>query len=425
MTFISRQFAARFPLVIDVSGFRWLWLATLVSSLGNWFGVVALNIYVYDLTGSATAIAGLMAFQAIPALVLSPVTGTVVDRLRRRHVMLVAYFVAGLTWTLIPLTTTLWQIYLLAVLARLTTSFYLPAERSLVPDLVGKEQTLNANAALSMVSTTSFVLGPALAGLLIASFSAGMALWCNATSFFLAFLCILRITGEMPRTRSAAQARGAWWQEALAGLRYATGHSALRIILLTTFVSAFAGAGLIAVELVYVKDVLDGGDLGYGIYYSVAGIGGLVASTSAAYVVRRFTLAGAYVASVLATGLLFFPYANIPILWFVILVSGFHTIPWVMGMILVDTMLQQWVDDTVRGRVFALIQAQRSAGQILVTAILAPLVDLWGPVPIMNLSGVIYTLAGLYAVTHVGALRQSEQRAEQERFTEPAPAHAD
>jgi MFS family permease len=422
VTFLTRTFAASFPLVVSNRGFRRLWFATLISSLGNWFGVIALNIYVYDLTGSATAIAGLMAFQAIPALVLSPVTGVVVDRLPRRRIMIAAYLVAGLTWTLIPFTTTLWQIYLLAVVARLTTSFYLPAERSLAPDLVGKEHSLNANAALSLVSTLSLTLGPALAGLLIAAFSTGAALWVNAASFFLAILFILRITGELPRTKSSDEVKPSWWNEAVAGLRYATSRPALRILLLTTFVSAFAGAGLIAVELVYVKDVLNGGDVGYGFYYSVAGIGALIASSSAGYAVRRLTLAGAYVACVLATGLLFFPYANVPVLWFVIVVTGIHAIPWIMGIILVDTMLQQWVDDRVRGRVFALIQAQRSAGQILVTAILAPLVDLWGPVPIMNLSGVIYTLVGLYAVARLGVLQRAEREATPGPTAQPSPS---
>jgi hypothetical protein len=107
---------------------------------------------------------------------------------------------------------------------------------------------------------------------------------------------------------------------------------------------------------------------------------------------------------------MFFPYANVPILWFVVVVAGLHTVPWVLAMICVDTMVQQWVDEAVRGRIFALIQAERNAGQVLVTAMLAPLVDLWGPVPIMNFSGVVYTLAGLYAVRCLGRLRQAEQR---------------
>jgi hypothetical protein len=278
-----------------------------------------------------------------------------------------------------------------------------------VPDLVPKEHVLAANAAISVVATTALVIGPALAGLLVAAAGAGAALWVNAASFFLAILFVLRISGELPRTRTAGQTDARWWQEAIAGLRYATGSEALRIVLITTFVSAFAGAGLLAVELVYVKDFLNGGDTGYGIYYSVAGIGALLASSSAPTLVRRYTLAGCYVASVLLTGLMFFPYANVPVLWFVIVVGGLHTVPWVLAMICIDTMLQQWVADAVRGRIFALVQAERSAGQVLVTAILAPLVDLWGPVPIMNLSGMLYTLVGIYAVTRLSLLRKMER----------------
>jgi hypothetical protein len=68
-------------------------------------------------------------------------------------------------------------------------------------------------------------------------------------------------------------------------------------------------------------------------------------------------------------------------------VSGLHTIPWTLGVILVDTMLQQWVAPDVRGRVFSLLHVQRSAGHVLVAAAPARLADRWGPVVVLNLSG--------------------------------------
>jgi predicted MFS family arabinose efflux permease len=105
---------------------------------------------------------------------------------------------------------------------------------------------------------------------------------------------------------------------------------------------------------------------------------------------------------------MFFPYANVPVLWFVILVAGLHTVPWVLGYILVDTMLQQWVADEVRGRIFSLIYTQRNAGQVLVAAIMAPLVDWWGPMVVLNICGVIYTLVGVYAVFSLGVLQRQE-----------------
>jgi sugar phosphate permease len=152
--------------------------------------------------------------------------------------------------------------------------------------------------------------------------------------------------------------------------------------------------------------------------YSVAGVGAIIASTNATRWAHRFTLPGLYVSTVLLTGLMFFPYDNVQILWFVILVAGLHTVPWVLGYILVDTMLQEWVADEVRGRIFSLIHTQRNAGQVLVAAFMAPLVDWWGPVVILNISGVIYTLVGLYAISRRGVLFRQTDAIAAERMSE-------
>lgn len=399
-----------FPLILESPGFRWLWLANLVSKLGDWLGFIALNLYVFDLTGSATALAGLLAVESIPALLIGPIAGVIIDRFSRRKVMIIANLAAAFTFALLPLATMLWQVYTLALLSRVAFSFFDPAERSLVPDLVGKEKVLAANSALSVVNHLALIVGPAIAGFLVAASSAAVAFWADAASFIVAVLLITRIGGELTRTRPEGEAKPGWVDDLKVGLRYAFGNRALRVLLVTTFVAAFAGAALITVEVVYVKEVLQGGDVGYGLLYSVAGFGAILSSTNATRLAQRFTVTGLYVVTVLLTGLMFFPYANVQILWFVIIVAGLHTIPWVLGYILVDTMLQQWVADEVRGRIFSLIHTQRSAGQVLVAGMLAPLVDWWGPVMVLNLSGIVYTLVGLYAVLRLGVLRREETR---------------
>lgn len=408
---LTTSLHTRFPLLFESPGYRWLWLANMVSKLGDWLGIIALNLYVFDLTGSATALAGLLAVESIPALLISPLAGVIVDRLSRRRVMMVANLVAALMFALLPLMVSLWQIYILALLWRVTISFMEPAERSLIPDLVGKDKVLSANSGLSAVNYLALIVGPAIAGFLVAASSAAVAFWANAVSFIIAVFFIYRITGELPRTRLAGHSRPGWFDDLKIGLHYAFNNQALRVLLVTTFVAAFAGAALVTIEVVYIKEVLDGGDVGYGLLYSVAGVGAILASANAMRWARRFTLTGLYVGTVLLTGLMFFPYANIQILWFVIVVAGLHTVPWVLGYILVDTMLQQWVADEVRGRIFSLIHTQRSAGQVLVAGLLAPLVDWWGPVTVLNLSGVIYTLVGLYAINRLGVLRQAEESA--------------
>ncbi|MCK6628155.1 MAG: MFS transporter [Anaerolineae bacterium] len=407
---LLRLIHTHFPLIFESPGFRWVWLANLVSKLGDWLGFIALNLYVFDLTGSATALAGLLAVESIPALLIGPLAGVVIDRFSRRKVMILANLGAALTFALLPLASALWQIYGLALLSRVAFSFFDPAERSLVPDLVGKEKVLAANSALSVVNHLTLIVGPAIAGFLVAASSAAVAFWADAASFVVAVLLISRIGGELPRTRPEGEVKPGWFDDLKFGLGYAFGSRALRVLLVTTFVAAFAGAALITIEVVYVKEVLDGGDVGYGLLYSIAGFGAILGSTNATRLSQRFTVPGLYVATVLLTGLMFFPYANVQILWFVIIVAGLHTIPWVLGYILVDTMLQQWVADEVRGRIFGLIHTQRSAGQVLVAGMLAPLVDWWGPVTVLNLSGIVYTLVGLYAVSRLGVLRREEAR---------------
>lgn len=406
---LTATLRARFPLILESPGFRWLWLANLVSRLGDWLGFVALNLYIFDLTGSATALATLLAVEAVPTLLIGPVAGVIVDRFSRRKVMLYSNLVAALAFALLPLATSLWQIYLLALFTRTTISFFEPAERSLVPDLVGKERVLGANSALTVVNHLALVVGPAIAGLLVAASSAAWAFWANAASFIIAAFFIARIQGELPRTRTDAENKTGWFKELRSGLRYALNHSALRVLLITTFVASFAAAALLTIEVIYIKEVLKGGDEGYGLLLSIAGLGALISSTNATRWVHRFSLTGLYAMTILITGLTFFPYANIPILWFVIIFAGFQTVPWVLGYILVDTMIQQWVDDEVRGRIFSLIYTERSAGQILVAAVFAPFIDLWGPVTILNISGVIYTLAGVYTILCLPILRRQEE----------------
>jgi MFS family permease len=396
---------SRASLLSASPGFRWLWLATLVSTLGDWLGFVALNLYVFALTGSATALAGVLAAEAVPALLLGPAAGVVADRASRRRVMIVANLVAAVTYALLALSTSLWQVYALALLTRTTATFFGTAERALVPDLVGPDRALAANSALTAATFTTLVVGPAAAGLLVAAYGAPVALWANALSFVGSALCIARVPEPPAGERPAGLDRPGWLDDIRAGLGYALARPALRVLLLTTFVSSLAAAALLTVEVVYVKDVLHGGDRGYGVLLSVCGLGAVVASATAGPLGRRVGLAGLYVASLALAGLLFFPYANVPVLWFVVVTSGLQTVPWVLGSILVDTMVQQWVAADVRGRVFSLLQVQRSASAVLVAAALAPLVDRWGPVAVLNLSGGIYTLAGLYALARLRVLR--------------------
>lgn len=408
----------RFSLLNESADFRWLWLATLISRMGDWFEMVAMNLYVLKLTNSATALGGLLAMNAIPMLLVSPFAGVVVDRLPRRQVIIVANLVLALLFCLVPFATLLWQVYAIAVLARIALCFLKPAQGALLPDLVAGEQVLAANAALSVVNNVTLLIGPGLAGLLVAAYGVGPAFWIDAASFAFAALCIGQIRkGELKPGRAQATSAQSittlwrsWNQDLHLALRHTLDDSLLRVMLICNLISAIAQAGLLTIEVIYIKDVLGGGEVGYGLLYTVCGIGALAASAMITPLTRRFSLTGVYVACVLFTGLIYFPYGNIQLLWVAIPLAVIHTIPWVISWILRDTIVQMWAPEAMRGRVISLFSAQEGAGQIIVALIFAPLTDLWGVRTILNISGVLYTLLGIYAVAQRGVLSAVEKR---------------
>jgi sugar phosphate permease len=117
----------------------------------------------------------------------------------------------------------------------------------------------------------------------------------------------------------------------------------------------------------------------------------------------------------------FFPYANATVLWVAIFWGAVQTIPWVMDIIVVETLAQRWTEPEMRGRVFSLFQMQRSAGKLLAAGLFAPLVDLLGPVLLMNAAGVIYTIVALFALRGRAMMKQEpETEAPSELIPMPA-----
>src|ERR671938_1768072 len=122
--------------------FALVWLAGLISMMGDWVLFVALPIYVYQLTGSALATSVMFASQMVPALLLGSVAGVFVDRWDRKRTMVVANLL--LAFGLLPLFAVrsaewLWLVYLVGFVESAIVQFFKPAERALLPQLVAEE----------------------------------------------------------------------------------------------------------------------------------------------------------------------------------------------------------------------------------------------------------------------------------------------
>jgi predicted MFS family arabinose efflux permease len=189
---------------LRVRDFRLLWAARLLSNLGSWLLVVAVPLYVFDLTGSTAATGAATVAETLPALLAGPVAGVLVDRWQRRRTMIVADLVrAGcvLALLLVARPERLWILYLAVVCENLAWQFFAPARQALVPMVVGRGRGLaDANALDALAEGAIRLAGAPLGGLLYASLGIRAVVLADAATYLLSAAGIAMVATRSTRS---------------------------------------------------------------------------------------------------------------------------------------------------------------------------------------------------------------------------------
>lgn len=276
--------------LLQIRDFRLLWLGEGISLLGDQFQFIALPWLVLQLTGDGLAIGTVLALAGVPRALFMLVGGALTDRFSPRRVMLASnaarmVLVLGLALLVLGNAISLWMVYLFALAFGLADAFFYPAQSSIIPRIVGKEQLQLANSVTQGTAQISLFAGPMLAGTLIALMSRGstggnldgiaLALIVNAMTFLVSVITLgaMRIHGE--------QARDGEQESVLAtiieGLRYVWKDTVLRTIFLLIAAANFLIVGPINVGIPLLADTrLAGGAAAYGIIMSAFGAGSLL-----------------------------------------------------------------------------------------------------------------------------------------------------
>ena len=207
----------------EVAGFSATWRALrhrnfqlffsgqLISLTGTWMQSVAQSWLVYRLTGSAVLL-GLVGFSSqIPVFLLAPIGGAVADR-RNRHRILVGTQTAAmvLAFVLAALTLThrvhVFHVFILAAVLGLVNAFDIPARQAFVVDMVGREDLMNAIALNSSMVNGARIVGPAIAGILVATIGEGWCFFVNAVSYVavIAGLLVMKVAGVKRAKRESS-----------------------------------------------------------------------------------------------------------------------------------------------------------------------------------------------------------------------------
>jgi MFS family permease len=336
--------------------FLLFWSTIVLSLTGVWVRITAQGWLVYELTSDEFLLGLVSFFQAAPVLVVSPIAGAILDRVNRRIVLLTVQVVVATAMfvlaTLVALgRVEVWHVMLTAVVVGSASGFDWPARLSLVPALVDKERLQSAVALNAAAFNASRVIGPVIAGTLIASVGVALCFYLNALMYlpFILVLATLAIDTVQPSTGE----RAGPVQGLLEGYRYIWRTPVIRGLLSVDVVPLMFGISYFTLAPAIARDVLGLTSAGLGMLLAANGVGHLagtfLAATAGARVRRgRIVVSGV---AVYAGLIILFARSSAPMLSGV-LILGIGLVAALYGT-LNDTLLQLHVDDAFRGRVLS------------------------------------------------------------------------
>jgi MFS family permease len=253
--------------------FRRLLATYSINEMGDWMGIVALSVLVFELTNSPLATAGLfLGTRFLPAF-LGPLLVTRVERIRPRVVLPVIYVVEVAAFGVLAVLATHFSLALVIIVATVDGTMALAGRsltRAIVVALLEPTGELRqGNGLLNIAFTTGAAVGPALAGLVVAGIGVQAALYLNAASFYIVALIIVT-AGVLPRVEPE---EGGTWDRVKAGVAYIREQARLRRVLVAQGLAFIFFSAVAPLEVVYAKETLGASDTGYGILLTTWGVG--------------------------------------------------------------------------------------------------------------------------------------------------------
>lgn len=341
---------------LESRNYRLFFAGQAISLIGTWMTQIATIWLVYRLTNSAFLL-GLVGFSSqIPSFVLGPFGGILVDRWNRHQILIVTQCLAMLqSLALAGLALTglinIWHIILLSLFQGLINAVDAPARQAFVTEMVEKKENLgNAIALNSSIFNGARLVGPAIAGLLIASVGAGVCFLIDGLSYIAVIAGLLAMRLK-PRTIAPHTANV--WQRLTEGFNYTFGSLPIRAILQLIALVSFMGMQYTVLSPIFATTILHGGAETLGFLMTASGVGALIGGI---YLSSRQSVLGlgkvvAYSPALLGLALIIFSFSRV--LWLSLLMMVVIGLSTILQIASSNTIVQTIVEDDKRGRVMS------------------------------------------------------------------------
>jgi MFS family permease len=350
--------------------FQLFFSGQLISLTGTWMQTVAQSWLVYRLTGSGLKLGAVGFASQIPVFLFAPIGGIVADRSNRKHVV-IATQVASMTlaFVLAALTLThrvqVWHVFVLAALLGVVNAFDIPGRQSFLVDMVGKDDLMNAIALNSSMFNGARVVGPAMAGVLVARLGEGWCFFANGVSYIAVIAGLMMMNVHAPARVSDKTSP---WVHIIEGFQFVNRTAPIRALLVLLGIVSVTGMPYVVLMPIFADKILHRGgqefasligshDLGavrLGILMGAAGVGALLGALTLA--VRSGVKGLGRWVTVCCAGfgvsLMLFAYSKSFWLSVLLLLPVGYFI--MLQMASSNTLIQVMVPDALRGRVMAL-----------------------------------------------------------------------
>jgi MFS family permease len=353
-----RSRASRWPVMLralQYRNFQLFFSGQLISLIGTWMDNIAEAWLVYRLTGSSLLLGGVAFAGQIPVFLLAPIGGMVADRWPRRTIvictqtssMILAFILAFLT---LSGRVKVWEVILLASCMGVVNAFDIPARQAFLVEMVGREDLMNAIALNSSMFNGARVIGPAIAGILVASIGEGWCFFSNAVSYIAVIAGLAMMHTEWKRT---GEHQGSPIERIAEGFRFVRETAPIRALLLLLGLVSLVAMPYSVLMPVFAARILHGNARTLGVLMGATGIGAL---TGALMLASRKGLKGltrwvAYSCGGFGIALILFSLSR----WYFLSVALLVPVGFAMmvQMASSNTLIQAMVPDRLRGRTMA------------------------------------------------------------------------
>jgi len=380
--------------VLRVRPFALLWLGQLISLLGDMSQMVGISVFIYTMTGSNLALGGVVALQAVPAMLFGPLGGIAVDLLDKRKLMVACDLARMALVGALVLFPSVPYAYAVSFLVASIGVIFNTTRTASIPLLVGGDLMMSANSFVALSGSFIRIVGPPVGGVLIALWSVSAAFLVNSASYAISAAMILLIS--FPVGRAAGPKRSSFWSSLTQGFREIWRNPELARLTWLFLLAMVAVGGVQVLYPGYVFGTLKAGSAALGLIQSSQGAGALVGALIVTALARRLPYGRSISAGLAGLGL------GVITLGLVPSVPTACAGMFVAGMALTaanigaNTAIMKLVPLEILGRVGGTLESLITSASLMAMLAAGLLADSLGVVSLLRIAGAVLVVAAGY-----------------------------